>query len=325
MTKVSVVLPSYNHASCLPKAIDSVFAQTFQDWELLIVDDGSEDGSVSIIEAYVAKYPQRIRFFQHENRKNKGLAATYRLAFEKCRGEYVALLESDDYWREDSLALKAKVLEDHPDVAVVYTDVEMFGDPGLIRKVQNTVKAWDLPYNELSQGPFSGFHFLMDENLVLTCSAFITRKELLVDLNFDAPYDAWFDRWILIQLSMRGCFLWIPQAATFWQVRGTSYLHQFNRQLRLYRESCAFELSLLSLVSDLLGSGLGEETLTVGLTEEIQKRKCTWRVRLLERIFNSSFLQRWPWGLDQALLCHHLLVCVAVLPQKLLKGTAKAG
>ncbi len=96
MPKVSVILPSYNYAMLLPRAIDSVLAQTFQDWELIIVDDGSPDGSVSVIESYLREYPGRIHFFQHENGQNKGLSFTYQKGFEECKGEYIALLEADD-------------------------------------------------------------------------------------------------------------------------------------------------------------------------------------------------------------------------------------
>ncbi|MGE5197644.1 MAG: glycosyltransferase family 2 protein [Deltaproteobacteria bacterium] len=295
MKKISVILPSYNYAGELPRSIESVLAQTVSDWELIIVDDGSTDGSAEVIRAYVGKYPDKIRFFQHEGGINKGLSTTYRLGISKAEGEYVALLEADDYWRKDSLALRAGILERHPEVSVAYTGVEMFGDDKIIRNTLKDIQSWQLPEEEITDRPYDAFGYLLDENLVLTCSVFMTRKRLLDEVNFISPYDAWFDWWVLAQLSLCGKFYKCPEKATFWQLSSKSYLRQFNKRINLYRESRFFLRHLSSLMSDFLNSlAVHEERPEhVLLRKEIEKRQLRQALFHIEGILRIPVYRIW--------------------------------
>lgn len=118
--KVSVCIPSYNHARFLPAAIESVLAQTFKDFEIIIVDDGSTDESLEIARHYAADYPALIRVFTHPEQHNKGVSATVNLAYQKTRGEYWSGLPSDDVLHPDKLAHQVEILDAHPDVGWVY-------------------------------------------------------------------------------------------------------------------------------------------------------------------------------------------------------------
>lgn len=97
---VSVLMPAYNAEKYVEKAIRSVMAQTFSDWELVIIDDRSQDATCQIIEA-LAREDARIRFFQ--NARNQGAAQTRNRGLDLCRGQYVALLDCDDIWYPDKL------------------------------------------------------------------------------------------------------------------------------------------------------------------------------------------------------------------------------
>jgi glycosyltransferase involved in cell wall biosynthesis len=87
----SVIIPTYNRAALLCTALDSVFAQTFTDYEVIVVDDGSTDGTA----AMVASYGGRVRYFQQQN---KGPGAARNLGAQHATGEYLAFLDSDDLW-----------------------------------------------------------------------------------------------------------------------------------------------------------------------------------------------------------------------------------
>jgi glycosyltransferase involved in cell wall biosynthesis len=95
---ISVILPVYNRAATLRRCVGSVLAQTFTDWELIAVDDGSSDGSVGVLEAFGEA---RIRVIRHE--RNRGPAAARNTAIEAARGEYLALIDSDDEWMPTKL------------------------------------------------------------------------------------------------------------------------------------------------------------------------------------------------------------------------------
>lgn len=286
MKKVSVILPSYNYAEELHRCIESVLTQTFSDWELIIVDDGSTDNSAEVIRSYVNKYPDKIYFFEHEEKINKGLSKTYQMGISKASGEYIALLEADDYWRLDSLELKAGILERYPEVSVAYTDIEMFGSKKMIQQINRDIQSWELPEDAITGKPYHAFGYLLDQNLVLTCSAFMTRKNLLSEANLLSPYDAWFDWWILAQLSLRGKFYKCSEKATFWQLRSKSYLHEFNKSINIRKESRFFLRHLFFLMSGFLYTTSSEcqRPEYKLIAKEIRRRKFRHKLFRLETI-----------------------------------------
>jgi glycosyltransferase involved in cell wall biosynthesis len=116
---VSVVLIFFDDERFLPEAIDSVFAQSFTDWELILADDGSTDGSTAIARRTAEGYPDRVRYVDHVGHANRGPSATRNLGVEAARGRYVAVLDSDDVWEPDKLAEQVAILDAHPEVGLV--------------------------------------------------------------------------------------------------------------------------------------------------------------------------------------------------------------
>lgn len=104
---VSVVVPTYNRSETLPRAIDSVLAQTHEDFELLVVDDGSEDGTEHVVTSYE---DDRIVYREHET--NRGANAARNTGIEASSGEYVSFLDSDDEYARNNLEAKVETLED---------------------------------------------------------------------------------------------------------------------------------------------------------------------------------------------------------------------
>jgi glycosyltransferase involved in cell wall biosynthesis len=86
--KISIILPSFNYDLFISEAIESVLKQSHKDWELIIVDDGSKDNSVRVIEKYIKKC-DKIKLIFHPNKENKGLVETYRLGLKHCAGNYI--------------------------------------------------------------------------------------------------------------------------------------------------------------------------------------------------------------------------------------------
>lgn len=123
--RVSVVIPCYNQARFLPEAVASVVAQTFTDWEIIIVDDGSPDDTAAVAQRLIAAYPdRRIRLIRQENR---GLAEARNAGIRMARAPYILPLDADDMIEPEMLALTVAALDTHPDVGFVYTDVRRFG------------------------------------------------------------------------------------------------------------------------------------------------------------------------------------------------------
>ncbi len=116
---VSVVMPVFNRAEYVVEAIESVLAQTYTHWELILVDDGSTDDSYTIEQGYAAKLPEGIRCITHEGRANRGISASRNLGSSAARGEYVACLDSDDLWVPDKLERQIAIVKAHPTVGMV--------------------------------------------------------------------------------------------------------------------------------------------------------------------------------------------------------------
>ncbi|MFY9621706.1 MAG: glycosyltransferase [Pyrinomonadaceae bacterium] len=120
---VSVVMPAYNAARHIAESIESVREQTFEDWELIVVDDGSTDDTRIIVETYAAR-EARLRCFQ---RPNGGPAAARNTGLREARGTLVAFLDADDLWLSGKLEAQLALLEEK-DVDLVYTDGDIFSD-----------------------------------------------------------------------------------------------------------------------------------------------------------------------------------------------------
>ncbi|MDD5070700.1 MAG: glycosyltransferase [Candidatus Omnitrophica bacterium] len=217
--KVSVIMVNYNYARFIEEAIESVLSQSYKNWELIIVDDGSTDNSVSKIRKYSAKYPEKIMVYEHQDRKNKNLSLTYQLGLKYAQGEYFAFLESDDLWRKDSLAERVKVFKEHKDIILVFSDIELFGEQGArmdqIKKTLYVRTAADIIKNE----PFYTIDFIA-RNLIPTFSVVMVKRFPFMNLNFFPPdaYLAWLDWWLWGQCSVNGAFYYIPEKLAKWRI-----------------------------------------------------------------------------------------------------------
>ena len=122
--RVSIVTPFLNAAAFIEEAVDSVLAQTYPHWELLLVDDGSSDGSTAIAQALATTYPGRIRYLTHPGRANKGASASRNLGTAAARGELIAFLDADDVYLPDKLREQVPLLDGHPEAGMLYGGTE---------------------------------------------------------------------------------------------------------------------------------------------------------------------------------------------------------
>lgn len=119
MPAVSVITAFLNEERFLGEAIESVISQRYDDWELILVDDGSSDGSPAIALEYAARYPGKIRCFQHEGGVNRGLSASRNLGISQARGALVAFLDADDVWTPEKLAVQSGIMNTYGQAAML--------------------------------------------------------------------------------------------------------------------------------------------------------------------------------------------------------------
>lgn len=132
---MSVVIPVFNGAAYVAKAVQSVRNQTMQDVEIIVVDDSSTDGTQEILMELERSAGIRMVLQQHQ-----GASVARNTGIERARGDFIAFLDSDDVWLPEKLARQLDYFEKHPEVGLVYTDLEIVGEDGV---VQNRMSARD--------------------------------------------------------------------------------------------------------------------------------------------------------------------------------------
>ena len=126
--KVSIIMGIFNCVETLPEAIDSLLGQTFQEWELILCDDGSTDNPYSVAEEYALRYPNKIVLIR--NSTNMGLNYTLNHCLKYAKGEYIARMDGDDLSLPMRLETEVKFLNEHPEYAIVSTPMIYFDEQG---------------------------------------------------------------------------------------------------------------------------------------------------------------------------------------------------
>ena len=119
---ISIIIPAYNAEKYITETINSVLNQTYTDWELIIIDDGSTDNTAKIIKQFCEK-DDRIKYYYQEN---GGVSSARNLGIEKAEGNIIAFLDADDIWLENNLSEKNKVLSENEDVNWVFSQIIHF-------------------------------------------------------------------------------------------------------------------------------------------------------------------------------------------------------
>ena len=275
--KISIITASYNYAQYIEEAINSVINQSYQDWELIVVDDGSSDNSVEIIKSYCDK-DERIKFFEHEKSQNKGLKETILLGLKNATGNWVAFLESDDVWAPDNLLKKIEAIEKNPSVKLIFNKVEFIGE------VENNpkIKIFEKTQNDLAKMNFpkNMFKDFYQKNMILTFSAVSVNKNILLNtlqtnpppqpsplkgggskhsqpfnlstlqpknppipnflINLNTPIEAFLDWWLWIHLAYKNDFYYIDEPLTKWRLHKKSYIKTSKLPKLPVFQACAY-------------------------------------------------------------------------------------
>ena len=246
--KISIVVTSYNYEKYITETLDSLVNQTYKNFEVIVVDDGSKDNSVNIIKEYLKKY-NFIHFYQHENGCNKGIIKSMLLALSKATGEYVAFCESDDYWSLDYLEEKVKIINTFANPVIIVNDIELFGNlkkvndfnKGYFYELRNTIYCRTI--NNLTYDDFRKCNYIPTWSCVM-----IKRVELLKCDFLSNPRPSAIDWWVYKQLiAKKYPIFYVNKKLTFWRMH-QSYNSTENTNMGLYQERFNQEINKLCKV-----------------------------------------------------------------------------
>jgi len=188
LAKVSVIIPAYNRVDYIDQTIMSVLEQTYSNVELIVVDDGSTDGTYEKIMAYGDK----LTLLTHERHANRGQSASINVGLDIAKGDYIAILDSDDYWELDKLNVQVNYLVRHPDVGLVYSNGHAVdADGGVLYPI----------YGEKHVESNDPNAVLLDCYIALPVNSLVRRKMYDLVGGFNETYRAAQDHDMLIRIA----------------------------------------------------------------------------------------------------------------------------
>ncbi|VXD25470.1 conserved hypothetical protein [Planktothrix serta PCC 8927] len=214
MAIISVVIPAYNAEKTIQQTIDSILNQTFEDFEIIVINDGSTDSTLDIVSNI---HDPRIQVFSYPNSgastsRNRGLAVA--------TGEYIALLDADDLWTPDKLESQYQALQNHPQAAVAYSWTDYIDESG------NFLQSGKHP-------TFNGdvYPELLIQNFLENGSNPLIRREAFAEVGgFDESLLGGQDRDLYIRLAARYHFVLVPVVQVFYRMSTNSISSQVIRQ-----------------------------------------------------------------------------------------------
>ncbi len=211
---ISVIVTSYNYERYISETLDSLVNQSYKNFEVIVIDDGSEDNSLEVIKSYQKQY-DFIHLFTHYNNVNQGIIKSIQLGIEKSKGSYIAICESDDYWHNNYLEKKIDIINKYENVVIISNAIEMFGNQDHIKQ-----RGWVCQHIRklLKQGgtPID-LRYNQEFNFIPTLSSVMIRKDVLELLDFNSPVPAWIDFWIYRQILSLFPLYFVDKTLTFWR------------------------------------------------------------------------------------------------------------
>ena len=225
---VSVVIPCFNSARYLAQAVESVLEQTYQNIELVLVDDCSIDNTVELIEGYIKK-DSRVRLVRRNKRGGRP-AITKNTGLQHIRGEYVCFLDHDDYYHPSKIELLLECFIDHPECVAAFHDVDLVDSKGGF--INRYLDHFPVDASEYLV-PVGEFAYLCDKNFyafqsvryaaIHTISVMIAINRIDRDsINFDTQYKVCDDTDLWIRLGLKGAMIYLHKPLANYRQHGTN-------------------------------------------------------------------------------------------------------
>lgn len=215
---VSVIIPNYNHAPFLKQRINSVFSQTFQDFELIILDDCSTDSSRDIIEQYRGN--PKVSQIIYNEKNSGGVFKQWIKGLENAKGEYIWIAESDDYAAESFLEETLKVLQHGDSIGMVFTNTKTINteEELLWTTEENKASSYaQLAKFENTINKENASQFLISEMIIANASSVLFRKSNLMDVDFKElqKFVNTGDRFVYLGIALKSRIKYISKPLNF--------------------------------------------------------------------------------------------------------------
>ena len=255
---ISVLIPAYNHENYIQDTIDSVIRQTYNNIELIILDDGSSDNTLAKIKEYESKCQKRFKRFLYSTQKNQGTVKTLNSLLSKAKGEYIAMIASDDMYYDEALELELEELKKDPNVSLVTGRSLYINSQGKVcylnSKQQLTVSIscakWK-DYNDYVSSTrsvdylsnnFGSYDSLAPYNYI--SNGYLIKRSFLdkvLPFKEQAPME---DYWLMLQLSKISKFKFIDKPLFYYRQHDTNTIKNKAKMKKMGDMTLSYERTL---------------------------------------------------------------------------------
>jgi glycosyltransferase involved in cell wall biosynthesis len=221
MATVDVIIPAFNAARYLPFALESVSSQTFEDWQILLIDDGSTDNTAEVVAPFVEHFGSKIQYIKQNNR---GLPAARNAAIRASTSEYLALLDADDIWLPSRLAESLKTLIERPKVGLTYGMVKGIDSEGRV-----TGGFWG--NRKYAEGHIAPYIYM--RKIELPCPTMTFRRRCIDEVGvFDEAMRATEDRDLWLRIALKYEVGFVPKVLAHYRQSPSSMSADPERMLQ---------------------------------------------------------------------------------------------
>ena len=211
MPRVSVVIPTYNRGELLCETIDSVLAQTYHDFEIIVVDDGSTDNTAQLL----SRYQDDVRLVYRAH-KNSGVAATRNYGIRLARGEFLAFLDSDDRWLPQKLERQVQFADAHPEYGLIATEISNFNKRGVVVETKNKAAAYRIKNGHVVEELLFG-------NWIQTSTVLARRECVQAVGGFDEEVGQFGEDWLTwMRIASRSPIYFLPEPLVEYRIHEES-------------------------------------------------------------------------------------------------------
>ena len=226
MPAISVIIPSYNRANLLKETLESVFAQTYTDYEVLVIDDGSTDNTEEVVSALLAdnsEWQCKVRYIKQPN---VGVSAARNHGIFEARGEWIAFLDSDDLWFPEKLEKQMAFIDEHPFAGAVCSPAHAYQDGQVVKDDKGEpVRPW--AERETSVMPFELF---TSRNHVWTSSVLVRKTVLYKTGLFEGGLKIGEDYVLWVKIARFSEFWILNEVLGFYRMHETNAMNDLERQ-----------------------------------------------------------------------------------------------
>jgi glycosyltransferase involved in cell wall biosynthesis len=220
MATVDVIIPAFNAAKFLPFALESVYAQTFIDWQIVLVDDGSTDNTNDVVAPFLSRFGSRITYIRQTN---LGLPSARNVAIRASTSEFIALLDADDVWLPCRLTESVRVMTERPQVGLAYGLITIMDSEG------NLGRTWT-GNRKFAEGRIAPQIYM--RRVELPCPTITFRRRCVEDVGlFDEAMRSTEDRDLWLRIALRYEVAFVPKVLANYRISSSSMSANSQRML----------------------------------------------------------------------------------------------